>query len=200
MIFIPEGKPFRMHFPTYKVYFAVYKCFCGKYFVYNVNHVRAGRCKGCGCSILRGTHGMTCTPTWYSWQSMKTRCENPNASDYERYGGRGIRICERWSSFDNFFADMGERPKNTTLDRIDVNGDYCPENCKWSDHVEQQRNKRSNVLYTYKGETKCVAEWAEHANISVVTLLSRLYKGWTFDKAIETPVDTRKRNKLAKGN
>lgn len=82
------------------------------------------------------------TPTYHSWAKMKTRCNNPHAHNYEYYGGRGITVCERWSSFKNFLEDMGERPENKTLDRIDPNGNYEPSNCRWATAKEQRVNQR----------------------------------------------------------
>lgn len=92
------------------------------------------------------THGMSRTPTWRSWSCMLTRCRNPCASDYQRYGGRGITVCDRWRSFENFFTDMGERPEGKTLDRINNNGNYEPGNCRWATPSEQSQNKRKTVI------------------------------------------------------
>lgn len=86
------------------------------------------------------------SPTCISWRNMKARCDNPNNDNYSNYGGKGIKVCERWYNFSNFLADMGERPKGTTLDRIDRDGDYDPDNCKWSTYAEQTRNRSISVL------------------------------------------------------
>lgn len=194
------GTPFRVRMKTYTVYFAVFKCFCGNNFVYNAGHVRAGRCNGCGCtkSSNKTTHGMTNTPEWYSWSAMRTRCLNPNVVDYSRYGGRGITFCESWSDFSAFFADMGYRPEGTTLDRIDVNGNYCKENCRWATSKQQGRNRRNSTLLTHKGQTKCISEWAEYLDVSVNTLIARIREGWSISDALETPIDFTRRNTLAK--
>lgn len=105
------------------------------------------------------THGHSYTdgaalasPTYSSWLSMRARCNRPTASDYGRYGGRGITVCERWESFQDFIADMGERPAGTSIDRIDVNGNYEPANCRWATSVEQGRNRRNTKLEPHEPE------------------------------------------------
>lgn len=118
---------------------------------------------------------------------MRQRCENPNDEHYPDYGARGIRVHERWQLFENFVADMGERPKGTTLDRIRVNGHYEPGNCRWATAQEQNRNKRSSRMVTFEGQTKCVAEWASIYGVSRNIILYRLDAGWTVEKALTTP-------------
>jgi len=136
---------------------------------------------------------MTGTPTHRSWLSMLARCSNPRAPDYPRYGGRGITVCERWKKFVNFYEDMGTRPDERQLDRSDNNGNYEPGNCRWATREEQGRNKRNNRILIFRGESKPLVEWAEIFRIkrSVVSLrLNQL--GWSIEKALTTPVQTRR--------
>ena len=95
-----------------------------------------------------------------TWSGMLQRCTNPKNPAFDRYGGRGITVCKRWLLFDNFLADMGEKPDGKSLDRIDVNGNYELSNCRWATALEQARNARSNIVVDYKGETRCLTEWA----------------------------------------
>lgn len=121
-----------------------------------------------------------------TYRNMMSRCFNPNATGYEYYGGRGITVCDSWrSSFMNFFRDMGERPEGTTLDRIDVNGSYCPENCRWATHVEQARNTTANHMINLNGEALCLREWGERLDIKPNTILARIRRGWTAEQALE---------------
>lgn len=136
----------------------------------------------------RELHGMSGSRTYESWGQMFKRCGNPKHSSHVRYGGRGISVCARWKSFTAFLEDMGERPEGTSLERIDNNGNYEPGNCRWATKKEQQRNMRSNRLLTHNGRTMCIAEWAETAGISALTLHSRLNIGWTIDEALSIPV------------
>ena len=118
--------------------------------------IASGKTNSCGCirrEVSRAsriaaltTHGMVNTPTWLSWKSMTARCGNPNATDYERYGGRGISVCHEWGSFETFYRDMGNRPPGKSLDRIDTNGNYEPGNCRWATSAQQQQNRRNNKL------------------------------------------------------
>lgn len=135
-------------------------------------------------------HGHTCrdgevqlTPEYQAWASMKHRCTNPNNKRWPRYGGRGIRVCEEWMSFENFFADMGPRPPGMSLDRIDNDGNYEPANCRWAS-VEDQNRNRSNVIHlTHEGETLCVAEWTR-LGLGKNTIYARLQRGWSVEEAL----------------
>ncbi len=151
-----------------------------------------GATRSCGC--LRRTHGLIQTREYGAWEGLRNRCNNPTNHAYRRYGGRGIKVCERWDSFENFLADMGPSPDGMSIDRIDNNGPYSPENCKWSTSKEQNRNRRDNRLITYKGQTKCLAEWAESTGISADTLGVRLDKlDWPIECALTKPVRRRSR-------
>lgn len=129
---------------------------------------------------------MAHSPTWRSWKSMKTRCLNPNETGFERYGGRNIRVCQRWlDSFENFLADMGERPSLFhSLDRIDNDGHYEPGNVRWATRTEQNRNKKTNVLLEIEGVTRTLSEWAEISGTHYETIRSRLTRGWGAKEAI----------------
>lgn len=116
-------------------------------------------------------------PAHGSWYSMKQRCLNKNATGYSRYGGAGIKICDRWMEFDNFYADMGDRPEGMSLDRIDNDGNYEPRNCRWATIVEQSKNQKSNRKVEIDGVTKLITEWARDIGITASTLSKRLAKG-----------------------
>jgi len=133
-------------------------------------------------------HGHFNTPTWRSWSAMKARCFRPTATAYDRYGGRGISVCERWRvNFENFLADMGERPHGTSLDRIDNDGDYEPGNCRWATPKQQTQNQRTAanaVMLTMWGETRCVSEWARTLGMDDATIAYRINAGWPVEKAL----------------
>lgn len=169
-------------------------CSCGKRKRVQVNNIVAGRSKSCGHAIgtWNLTHGQCGTPTYKSWAHMLYRTTNPDHPDWGLYGGRGIITCDRWRSFENFLEDMGERPRGTSIDRIDVNGNYEPGNCRWADPKTQARNVRRAILLTHHGETLPLAEWAERMGVVYGTLYSRLKAcGWDTEKALGTPVEHR---------
>lgn len=137
----------------------VCECHCGKTFITYGNYLKRGNTKSCGCykenNPSNFRHGMSKTRFWNIWRSMKQRCLYPKYKDFKYYGGKGINICESWKRFDNFKEDMYESytqhvadygEKDTTIDRIDSNGNYCKENCKWSTLKEQANNKSNNVI------------------------------------------------------
>ena len=119
---------------------------------------------------------------WGSWSSMKQRCLNKNAHEYENYGGRGVKICDRWLDslygFRNFYSDMGERPTGTSLDRINVDEGYCPGNCRWASPKEQNSNRRNNAVIEYRGEKHTLKEWSEILHLNYKMLVQRRYYGW----------------------
>lgn len=130
------------------------------------------------------THRMTKTSTYYCWANMIQRCTNPNTIGWKRYGGRGIAVCSRWRTFINFLEDMGERPSERFLERIDNNKGYEPANYKWATRLEQSRNTRRNVYLTFDGITTTRKEWAEKIGISEAAIKRRLLKGWPIEKAL----------------
>lgn len=120
-------------------------------------------------------HGMSNTPEYYAWAGAKGRCRNENDPAFPNYGGRNIAFDSRWDEFEAFFADMGPRPTpDHSLDRIDVDGPYSPENCRWATWTEQQRNRRSNRMVQAHGKTQCLQAWAEELGIHKATLKARL--------------------------
>lgn len=131
------------------------------------------------------------SPEYNTWGSMIHRCYSPHNDHYALYGGRGIKVCDRWrESFDAFLEDMGPRPADkTSLDRIDNNGDYTPENCMWSTMRQQSRNRRTNVFLTFQGRTMCLIDWAREHGIHRMTLYSRLKAGWPLKEALTTTTD-----------
>jgi hypothetical protein len=115
---------------------------------------------------------------------MLSRCTNPNNLAYERYGGRGITVCERWLKFENFLEDMGEPPDGLTIDRTDNDGNYCKDNCAWKTRLDQARNRRSSVKIFFNGLSMTLREWSEHLGISYSMLKGRRERGWPIDKML----------------
>lgn len=172
------------------------RCNCGNHVVVVGQCLRRGDSKSCGC--LKGergraalvTHGLGKPSEYAIWQSAKARCFDASSHNYPRYGGRGITMCDRWrNSFANFLSDMGPRPsKHHSIERLDNNQGYTPDNCCWATTSQQARNRRSNRMLTYQGVTQPAVVWAEQNGIPHKTLLNRIYRGWTVEKAIEVPL------------
>jgi hypothetical protein len=139
------------------------------------------------CRDCYAIDGMCNSPEWYSWQAMKSRCENANANGYALYGGRGIRVCEQWKGFKAFYADMGPRPEGTSLDRIDGNGHYEPGNCRWATPLQQGENRRDARVLTIGGRSLHIAAWARESGVCHATISSRLDRGWPADRAVNEP-------------
>jgi len=176
--------------------YGIFACDCGVTKEISIPNVAAGKSKSCGCLAFEATgdrartHGLSKTPEYAVWARMITRCTNPKASRYARYGGRGIAVCERWRhSFENFLADMGEKPPGMTIERDDVNGNYEPGNCRWATKREQHWNKSTSNIVEYRGERKCVAEWCDQYGIPYTTFIQRLRRGLPLDEVFETNPD-----------
>lgn len=161
-------------------------CECGSQKVVSGGNLRSGNSKSCGClnreisskmmAEKMRRHGMTDTPTWKSWKSMHDRCLLEKHKSYGYY--RNIPICPEWlNNFEAFYHDMGERPKGTSLDRVDNTLGYSPGNCVWSTAKDQARNKSNNVFISHKGQNKTLAEWAENLGIRHCTIWRRLSRG-----------------------
>lgn len=155
-----------------------------------------GSAKSCGClrrevtAARSRTHGMSNSRERTAWKSMRNRCYRSQTNDYERYGGRGITVCDRWrDSFQNFYDDMGPIPSpEHSLDRIDNDGPYSPENCRWASPEEQARNKSTTRWLEFRGERRRLMEWAELLGIPENVIYKRLnVRGWSVDRALSTP-------------
>ncbi len=165
-------------------------CDCGKSTVIYGTFLRRGCTSSCGCiraenGKARATHGMRNSRPYSIWTGMMSRCNNPNATGYENYGGRGIKVCKEWSDFSIFFRDMGTPGKSKTLDRRDNNAGYSKDNCRWATQKEQGNNTRLNVFVTAFGESKPLNQWAEEKGIKYVTLYARLFiRKWSPEKSL----------------
>lgn len=177
----------------------VCECDCGSTFNALGQSIRKGHTLSCGClhreAVSRmgkanATHGLSNTPEFRSWYSMKTRCYNEKSHAYPDYGGRGIKVCERWlNSFELFLKDMGPRPSvGHSIERNDNNGDYEPGNCRWATRLEQSNNKRSNKKFNIDGELKTITQLAKERGILVSTLARRLSRdSLSIEEALSRP-------------
>ena len=168
-------------------------CDCGKEISVRSCHFLSGHTQSCGCKnqnkAKRGHDGFRekAHPLRQLWGGMKARCCDPKQISYPLYGGKGVTVCDRWMTFENFVEDMSPRPTGTSLDRIDGNGPYCKENCRWATAVEQGRNKSNNRLVTIYGLTKPVSFWTEISLVPAKTIYARLDYGWNGKRAVFTP-------------
>jgi hypothetical protein len=166
------------------------KCACGETTIARTSDLRCGRTLSCGClrnerNQERTKHGRSDSPEFQAWHRAKRRCTDPRVSTYRHYGGRGIRMCERWlNDFAAFYEDMGPRPDGHTLDRIDVNGNYEPGNCRWATWTQQTNNMRRNVILTVRGEKLTMSQAARKYGLKRDLVKSRLYRGWTPEQAL----------------
>lgn len=165
------------------------ECECGGDAVVITANLTKGNSTSCGCKRRENgfRHGMADSRLYRVWLSMRQRCENPKDAAYHNYGGRGIYVCERWKEFKAFFADMGMRPDGYQLDRIDNNGPYSPDNCRWVSSRANKHNKRTNRMVEWKGETLPLTVWAERLDLHPRTLFNRIDRGWTLERAMTSP-------------
>ena len=159
------------------------RCTCGKEIIVVTRDLKNKHTTSCGCDKIEKlierstTHGMSNTSIYNCWNQMIGRCENPNRPDFDRYDGRGIKVCERWHKFENFYEDVSQMEhfgeKGYTLDRENNDGDYCPENCRWADAATQRRNNRKIIKVNYNGVEMCLKDAAEKSGINYQTLQGR---------------------------
>jgi hypothetical protein len=166
---------------------SLFRCECGEEKVFSNSNVRLGKSRSCGCYVKdypsQRTHGMSGTDIYQTWNRMLSRCYNPKIDRYPNYGGRGIKVCERWKKFVNFYADMGDRPsKNHSIGRIDNDGDYEPGNVRWELEEEQIFNKTNTAYTTYKGEVMAIGKAAKQSGIPYYRLSQRVHAGMSEDK------------------
>ena len=191
--------------PDIKRHQALCLCQCGNKKIVIRGNLKRGHTSSCGCFQKEPTaaahyiHGKTDSRVFNSWRSMIQRCCNEKDVAFSKYGGRGVRVCDRWNSskggsFQNFLTDMGEPPTDEhTLDKDKLGNGmlYSPETCCWLDRSGQARHRRSNRMLTYNGQTKCVSEWAEAIGIKRDVIYDRLRRSWSVEKALSTPVKKR---------
>ena len=178
------------------------KCDCGNFKEVSTSNLTGGSVKSCGCLSYenrkksRPKHGMARDRLYHLYYGIRYRCYNTNSAEYNRYGGRGIKMCEEWKnsfeSFKSWSLDNGYN-KDLTIDRIDNNGNYEPSNCRWVDRFVQQNNTRRNKFYEYNGELLTLSQLAQKYNFNVQTLFHRLKKYPTVKEAIETPINLSQR-------
>ena len=174
-------------------------CDCGteKYVNrYNLTH-SISTCCGCirreNMAKRNKSHGLSRTTEYSSWLSMKQRCNSSSNKSYHNYGGRGIKVCDEWNnSFESFISDMGNKPTvKHTIERVDNNKGYSPDNCIWDTRYSQARNNRGNRMITYNGKTMCMTDWEKSLNMKAGTFKTRIYKGWSIERAITQPVNSK---------
>lgn len=180
------------------------ECKCGNQKIVRGSKLKSGEIKSCGCewhifteerchniSNAKIQHGLSGKRLYYIYDNMMKRCYNESSEKYQNYGARGITVCDEWRNDRQAFFDWALSSgysEHLTIDRIDVDGMYCPENCRWSTAKEQANNRTSNHTLTFNNETHTIAEWSEILNIPPKTLYKRIYDGWSVESALTTPV------------
>jgi len=184
---IVDGLPIRK---GREIYFVV-RCDCGKFKQISKGSLKSGASTSCGCfnsEVLkaRATHGKAKSPIYAVWNMMKQRCNLPSNKQYKDYGGRGIKVCERWETFENFYADVGDPPfLRATLERENNNKDYEPGNIKWATYYEQARNNSKTVIYNYEGQKLTLQDISKKAGVNHSSLATRIYSyGMSLEDAL----------------
>ncbi len=187
---ISKGTPSNAGHPQWNC-----RCICGQVKVVRQSHLIALTVMSCGCLAKQDlikrqtTHGGYGTPEYSSWRSMKDRCLNPTDKNYKDYGGRGIVICDQWNAFPNFLTDMGKRPSlQYSIERIDVNGNYEPDNCIWATAKQQSINRRNTIRITFEGITMSLVTWCEMLGVNTKRTAKRMWEGMSFIDAVTQPL------------
>jgi hypothetical protein len=188
----------RQHKNPNGAYYWLFRCDCGIEKLIRGTHLNFGVVRSCGCLNIELSSarlakfnqtrpGYSKTPTFAVWSNMKQRCLRPSHPLYYLYGARGITVCERWLKYENFLADMGKRPPGQlTIERIDNDGPYSPENCRWATYKEQANNRRNTKFLTFQGETRPVQEWIEQLGLPASTVWNRIARGWPTEKVLSS--------------
>lgn len=177
------------------------RCDCGTEIVTETGALRSGHTKSCGCmhrdivALNSVKHGLYGSPEYRAWRAMVARCTVETNGSFPNYGGRGIKVCDQWMLFENFFADMGKRPTGSSIDRIDNNGNYEPSNCRWANREQQDNNKRTNVMVTFEGRTMTYSQWGKELRTAPSILRRRWLKFGTLH-----PIQRSKESYCAKAN
>lgn len=181
------------------------RCDCGSNVEVRIDGLTSGRAKSCGCfkrdrvSQTHETHGLSKHPLYKCWVSMWERCTDPENQSYGNYGGRGIKVCDRWADIRNFIADMGPKPKGGSIDRINNNAGYSPDNCRWADRQTQSRNRRTSRIIDVGGREMCVSEAGEKYGVGLSNLCRRLNSGMSVLDAVTKPQQKRYRHVTING-
>ena len=175
------------------LYFYKCICECGQEKIVNGYYLMSNKVKSCGCLKHKGTnfsHRLGRPDTYSHWSNIKTRCFNKNNKKYKSYGGRGITVCKEWLDFKNFhyWAINNGYKKGLSIERIDVNGNYEPDNCKWIPMEQQSKNRRCVINYSLNGKKMNINEWTKFLGCGKETIRERIKRGWTIEKALTTPI------------
>ena len=170
----------------------VCRCECGGTTTVTTDHLKSGHTKSCGCLFIKArmapaSHGHSTngvSPTYRSWAGMLGRCRNKSN---KVYGGRGVSVCDRWRSFESFLGDMGECPSGMSIDRLNNDLGYSPENCKWSNRLDQSSNRRTTRWYEAMGKRLPIADWCRELGLNYSMVYGRLQNGWGIEEALRTP-------------